>query len=108
VFRYAAAETDATTASKLESEMATLSGLMGQLSGDRQQIAASADRAAELAHTLAGALNSRSYDQPFTLRVMRKIAGDSNAISHRGSAQPAGRYVLGLSIRGLQAEFEEA
>src|SRR5258705_3054955 len=36
VFRYAAAETDAATASKLESEMATLSALMGQISGDRQ------------------------------------------------------------------------
>ena len=67
VFRYAAAETDAATAGKLESEMATLSGLMGQLSGDREQIAASADRAAGLAHSLAGALNRRSYDQAFTL-----------------------------------------
>jgi hypothetical protein len=95
VFRYAAAETDAATANKLESEMATLSGLMGQLSGDRQQIAASADRAAELVHTLAGALNGRSYDQTFTLRVMRKIAGDSSAISQQGQ-RAAGQAAMSL------------
>src|SRR5260370_35189293 len=64
--------------------MATLSGLMGQLHGDREQIAASADRAAELAHSLTGSLNSRGYDQAFTLQVMRKIAGDSRAISQQG------------------------
>jgi hypothetical protein len=95
VFRYAAAETDAATAGKLETEMATLSGLMGQLSGDREQIAASADRAADLAHSLAGALNSRSYDQALTLRVMRKIAGDSSAISQQGQ-RAAGQAAMSL------------
>jgi hypothetical protein len=95
VFRYAAAETDAATAGKLESEMATLSGLMGQLSGDREQIAASADRAEELAHSLAGELNSRTYDQVFTLQVMRKIAGDSRAISQQGQ-RAAGQAAMSL------------
>lgn len=95
VFRYAAAETDASTAAKLESELVALSGLMGQLSGDRQQIAASADRAAELAHSLAGSLNNRSYDQAFTLRVMRKIAGDSTVISQQGQ-RAAGQAAMSL------------
>ncbi len=95
VFRYAAAETDAAASGKLEAELATLSGLMGQLSGDRQQIAASADRAAELAHSLAGVLNNRSYDQAFTLRVMRKIAGDSNAIAQQGQ-RAAGQAAMSL------------
>lgn len=95
VFRYAAAETDAATAGKLESEMATLTGLMGQLSGDREQIAASADRAADLAHSLAGALNDRGYDQAFTLRVMSKIAGDSHAISEQGQ-RAAGQAAMSL------------
>ncbi len=84
VFRYAAAETDAATSAKLESETATLAGLMGQLNGDRAQIAASADRAADLAHDLAGKLNGRAYDQSFTLQVMRRIAADSRAISQQG------------------------
>jgi hypothetical protein len=95
VFRYAAAETDAATAGKLESELATLSGLMGQISADKSQIGASADRAAELAHTLAGALNDRSYDQAFTLRVMRKIAADSKAISQQGQ-RAAGQAAMSL------------
>jgi nitrate reductase cytochrome c-type subunit len=95
VFRYAAAETDAATAGKLESEMAALSGLMGQLNGDREQIAASAERAAELAHSLAGSLNRRSYDQAFTLQIMRKIAGDSRAISQQGQ-RAAGQAAMSL------------
>ena len=84
VFRYAAAETDAATSAKLESETATLAGLMGQLSGDREQIAASAERAAELVHSLAFELNGRAYDQSFTLQIMRRIAADSRAISQQG------------------------
>jgi hypothetical protein len=112
VFRYAAAETDAATAGKLESEMATLSGLMGQLSGDREQIAASADRAAGLAHSLAGTLNARTYDQAFTLRVMRKIAGDSRAISQQGQ-RAAGQAAMSLDslfavYRQNAGKFDEA
>ncbi len=95
VFRYAAAETDAAAAGKLESEMATLSGLTGRLNSDREQIAASADRAASMVHSLAFALNSRNYDQPFTLQVMRKIAGDSRAISQQGQ-RAAGQAAMSL------------
>ena len=84
VFRYAALETDAATAEKLASEIATLSGLLGQLSADREQIAASAERAADLAHSLGDQLNKRSYDQAFTLQVMRRIAADGRTISLQG------------------------
>lgn len=75
--------------------MATLGGLMGQLNGDHEQIAASADRAAELAHSLAGSLNGRRYDQEFTLQVMRKIAGDSGALSQQGQ-RAAGQAAMSL------------
>ena len=95
VFRYAAAETDAAATGKLADELKTLSGLMGQLSGDREQIAASADRAADLARSLVLTLNSRSYDQGFTLQVMRKIAGDSRAISQQGQ-RAAGQAAMSL------------
>jgi len=84
VFRYAAMETDPANASKLESEIATLSGLMGQLNGNREQIATSADRAAVITHDLAAKLNARNYDLAFTVQVMRKIAGDSQTISQQG------------------------
>jgi Cytochrome c554 and c-prime len=84
IFRYAAMEADSATASKLESEIATLSALMGQLSGDKEQIAASADRAAGLTHLLAGELNGRTYDQAFTQQVMWRIVSDSSAIAQQG------------------------
>ena len=61
-----------------------LRSLMGQLSGDREQIAASADRAAVLADSLTRQLNDRAYDQTFTLQIMRRIAADSRAISLQG------------------------
>ncbi len=83
-FRYAAKEADAATAAKLESEISALASLMGQLNGDKEQIAVTAERAEELSGTLAHELNSRSYDQVFTLRVMRGIAGDARAISEQG------------------------
>ena len=109
VFRYAATATDAATATKLESEMATLTRLMGQLSGDREQIAASAERAADLADSLARELNSRSYDQAFTLQVMRKIAGDSRAISQQGQrAAEQAAMSLDSLLTVLQAECQGA
>ena len=104
VFRYAAAATDAAAAGKLESEIATLSSLMGQLSGDREQIAASAERAATLADSLTRELNDRTYDQGFTLQVMRRIAADSEPCSAGTARRRASRHVTGFAIQRLQAE----
>lgn len=84
VFRYVAKEVDAAAADQLDSEIASLGGVMNQLSGDREKIAASAERAAALTHTLAGELDDRSYDGPFTLRVMRRVAADAVPISEQG------------------------
>ena len=84
VFRYAAEEVDAPNSETLESEIRSLSGFMNKLSGDREKIAVSAERASSLAHTLAGELDDRSYDGPFTLRVMRRIATDGGPISDKG------------------------
>ena len=83
-FRYAAKEADAATASQLETDISMLAGLMAQLNGDREQIAATAERAEGLARTLSHELDARSYDRAFTLQVMRGIAGDSRAISEQG------------------------
>jgi len=84
VFKYAAREANAGAAEQLESEMKKLAGLMGQLSGNKEEIAATASRAAEMAHQLAGNLNGQTFDQAFTLRVMRGIAKDGAAISIEG------------------------
>ena len=98
VFRYAAAATDAATASKLEAEVATLTSLMGQLSGDREQIASAADRAAALADSLTRQLNDRAYDQTFTLQIMRRIAGDSRHRSAGPARRRASHHVSGFAI----------
>ena len=84
VFRYAAKEIDVANLEKLETEIASLASLMNQLAGDRDKIAASAERASSLAHTLASELNDHSYDGPFTLRVMRRIAAEGLPISQQG------------------------
>ncbi len=84
VFRYAAREVDTATSEKLEAEIATLAASMNQLGGDREKIAAAADQASTLAHTLAGELNDRQYDGPFTSRLMRRIATDGSPISEKG------------------------
>ncbi len=84
VFRYAAKAVDSATASKLESEVSSLSGLMAQLSSNKEQIAATAERAQALASSLAHELNDRSYDRAFTLQVMRSVAADSRTVSEQG------------------------
>jgi hypothetical protein len=84
VFKYAAREVNAGAAGQLESEMTKLARLMGQLNGNKEEIAATALRAAEVAHQLAGSLNAQTFDQAFTLRVMRAIAKDGPAISLEG------------------------
>jgi hypothetical protein len=84
VFKYAAREVNAGAAEQLESEMKKLAGLMGQLNGNKEEIATTAAHAAEMAHQLAGSLNGQNFDQAFTLRVMRAIARDGAAISVEG------------------------
>ena len=84
VFRYAAKEVDSATASKLESEISALAGLMAQLSNNKEQIATAAERAEGLANTLTHELNDRSYERAFTLQVMRSIAADSRTVSEQG------------------------
>ena len=44
VFKYAAREANAGAAGQLESEMKKLAGLMGQLTGNKEEIAATASR----------------------------------------------------------------
>ncbi len=92
VFRYAAAATDAAAAGKLESEVATLSSLMGQLSGDREQIAASADRAATLADSL-----TRRTERP---RLRPGI--------HAAGHAPHCRRFRALSLQGQRAAEQAA
>jgi hypothetical protein len=59
-------------------------GLMGQPDGDREQIAAAAERAAALADSLSRQVDSRACDQAFTLQVVHRIAADLRGIAQQG------------------------
>ena len=84
VFRDLVEEIDPTAVAQLNQEVTQLASLMNQLGGNREQIAASATRAASLAEQLSRAIESQNYDQSLTLRLMRRVAGDGGPISAEG------------------------
>jgi hypothetical protein len=84
VFRHIARKINADAAGQLDAAMVKLAGLLGQKNGNAQEIATSATRAAGLASQFAQQLNTKTYDQAFTLAVMRSIVHDADAISARG------------------------
>ncbi len=57
---------------------------MNQLSGNREQIAASATRTSALADQLVKQVDAQGYDSALTLRLMRRVASDGAAISIEG------------------------
>jgi hypothetical protein len=69
---------------QLDEEVIRLAGLMNQLNGDREQVAASAARAAALADQLAKQLEAQTYDRSLTLRLLRRVARDATAIAEEG------------------------
>jgi hypothetical protein len=84
VFRHLARKINADAAAQLDSDMAKLALLLGQAGGSSQDISATANRAAGVAAQVARQLNARSYDQSFTISLMRAIAQDSESISAQG------------------------
>jgi hypothetical protein len=84
VFRDLVAEINPGTVEQLNQEVTQLASLMNQLNGNREQIAASATRAASLAEQLSRSIESQSYDQALTLRLMRRVASDGAPISAEG------------------------
>jgi len=81
VFRDLVEEISPATAEQLNQEVTQLAGLMNQLNGNREQIAASANHAATLAEQLARQVESQNYDQSLTLRLMRRVARDGGPIA---------------------------
>jgi len=77
-------EIDPSTVGRLNEEVTQLAGLMNQLNGNREQIAASATRAATLAEQLTRSVADRGYDQSLTLRLMRRVARDGGPIAAEG------------------------
>lgn len=81
VFRDLVEEVSPATVEQFNEELTRLAGLMNQLNGNREQIAATATRAATLADQLARAVENQNYDQSLTLRLMRRVARDGGPIS---------------------------
>ena len=84
VFHFALHELDANAEGQLNADITKLQALLGALSTNRDEIAATAQQASTIAAQLANQLNSKPYDSAYTLRVMRDIANDGDAISLQG------------------------
>ena len=84
MFHFALHELDANAEGQLNADITKLQALLGALSTNRDEIAATAQQASTIAAQLANQLNSKPYDSAYTLRVMRDIANDGDAISLQG------------------------
>lgn len=84
VFRDLVEEINPGAVAQFNQEVTQLAGLMNQLNGNREQIAASATKAASLAEQLSRSIETQNYDQSLTLRLMRRVARDGGPISIEG------------------------
>jgi hypothetical protein len=92
VFRHLASAVDAEGERQLAADISKIAELMSHPAGKGPEIAASANHGAELASRIAQQLNARSYDQAFTLRLLRAIAQDEN-IANQGERSAEQAYM---------------
>jgi hypothetical protein len=127
VFRDLVEEISPEASKQLKDEVSQLAGLMNQLNGNREQIAASAARASSWADQIVKQVDAQGYDSAMTLRLMRRVAGDGSAISIEGersaeqaamtldslfraysqNAKPANATELRAAIDGLFAQLQD-
>jgi hypothetical protein len=104
VFRHIAKRVSSEKAQQLDSDITKLAGLLGTRNGNPQEIATTATRAAATAAQFAQQLNAKSYDQAFTLAVMKAIAQDGDSISAQG--QRAAEQAT-MSLDSLFAAYKQ-
>jgi hypothetical protein len=92
IFRHLASTVDPQSERQLSAEIARITEVMSHPAGKGPEIAAAANRGSELAGGIARQLNSRGYDQAFTLRLMRAIAQD-NTIANQGERSAEQAYM---------------
>jgi hypothetical protein len=95
VLRHVMQEADAGASQQLAGGVEQVYKLVTALGSDRGQVAAEASDVAAVADRLAQQLNSMKYDQPMTLRLMKSIAGDADAIAVQGE-RPAEQATMVL------------
>lgn len=82
IFRALVEEISPDAARQFNEEIARLAKLMNELNGNREEIGASADRAAALADQLGKQVEAQNYDAALTLRLMRRVARDGTSIAN--------------------------
>ncbi|MBZ5598685.1 MAG: cytochrome c family protein [Acidobacteriia bacterium] len=95
MFRALVEEISPGAAKQFNDESTRLAGLMNQLNGNREEVGASADRAAALADQMAKQVEGQNYDSALTLRLLRRVAGDGAAIANEGE-RPAEQAAMTL------------
>jgi len=84
VFRRIIQEADPAASGQLQAEVAKVYPLVTALGSDRSQVAATARGASDVADRLAQHLATMNFDQAMTLRLMKSISGDADAIAEQG------------------------
>lgn len=112
VFRHLVGQVDRETAERLETELNQLAGLMSRLVPDRNEVAATARRSAELADLVTRQIAARPFDRTLTLRLLQAITADADNIAGRGerAAEQAAMALDSLFIayaRNVRVENEK-
>jgi len=95
VFRKVIQEADAGASQQLAGDLAKVYELVTSLKSDRQQVASQATSTAAIADRLAQRVNTMTFDQGRTLRLMKSICADGNAIAEQGE-RPAEQATMVL------------
>jgi len=99
VFRHIASAVDPSTTNQLVSELSEILQLSGK-PGNKDQLAAHAKDAADLAGRIAQKVQAQPYDRSLTTKLLQEIADDSETISSEGerSAEQATMALDSLSL----------
>jgi hypothetical protein len=82
---------------QLDQKLKNLAQTMNQLNSSRTDVAREARDGASLAGQLAASLERQPYDRAVTLRVMQRIAADSEMIAAQGE-RPAEQAAMALDV----------
>ncbi len=105
VFREFAAEIDPATNNELGEATAKVAKLVTTMSPDRAAVEAAANRAAELSNKLLAEVRDAQYDRERSVRLLKAISGEADAISKQGerAAEQATMTVDSLYIASAKA-----
>ena len=95
VLRHVMQEANAGASQQLTDGVGQVYKLVTALGSDRGQVSAQASDVAGAADRMAQQLNGMKFDQPMTLRLMKSISGDADAIAVQGE-RPAEQATMVL------------